>query len=303
MIAKKFESITEAYLWSLKNLETVKGLDHIIVELNAPLSQWKGDFSRFSFSQPLESMVPIAPYEQFHHEYEKLNHGGVFDEKSGKEWIEDRIKELCPLVEDIELLKKKILEFDEQMNSFLKKYSYRNRLLCYPEHGELSDSLCMRKRSSVSPDSETVNQLAVLIYKLAKDATSSWVYGVVSFYNPCFETLGLIADRRWGNIQQVPCLASLIFTLTNRYLNLLATWRHQTFDHKAYGNWISLAILLKLVVDITNELRAENTFPRKHSRVDIKTGNITSVACRADFVNSESRKAIYNIAKPHMQKI
>jgi len=306
MIAKEFESITEAYLWSLKNLETAYGftIDHLIVTLKNPLSKWKDDCSKFSFSRPFELIIPIAPYEQFHYDYEKLNNGGVFDKKSGKEWIKDRIEILCPLGEEIEHLKKTVRELDKYVGShFLKNYNYLNRLLRYPEFGDLPGSLCVRKRSNISSHPETLNQLAILIYKLAKDATNNWVYGVVSVYNPCVETLGLLADRRNGNIRQIPCLAALNFTMTNGYLNLFATWRHQTFDHKAYGNWISLVMLLKLIVDITNELRNDDSFPRKHSRVNVKAGNITSVACRADFVNPESRKAVFNIAKPYLPDI
>jgi hypothetical protein len=306
MIAKEFDSITEAYLWSLKNLELADGfsIDHLVVTLKKPLSKWKDDIAKFSFDQSLESIMPIAPYYQFHHEYEDLSKGGVFDKKSGKEWIKDRIRILCPVGEEIQHLKRAISELDKYVGqTFLKNYNYLNRLLKYPESGELSGSLCMRKRSIGLTSSNTLNQLAVLIYKLARDATYSWVYGVVSVYNPCVETLGLLADRRNGNIGQIPCLVTLNFTLTNGHLNLFAMWRHQTFDHKAYGNWISLVVLLKLVIDFTNELRTDDSFPRKHKRVDIKAGNITSVACRADFVNSLSRKAIYNVAKPYLQEM
>jgi len=306
MIAKEFESITEAYLWALKNLEMADRLsiDHLIVTLNNPLSEWRDDCSKFSFKQPFESILPIAPYEKFHYQYENLNTGGVFDKKSGKEWIKDRIEVLCPLGEEIGRLKKSIRELDKYAgNPFLKNYNYLNRLLRYPEFGEVPNSLCTKKRFSTSSYSGTLNQLAILIYKLAKDATNNWIYAVISVYNPCIETLGLWVDRRNGNIGQIPCLATLNFTLTNGYLNLFALWRHQTFDHKAYGNWISLVVLLKVVLDITNELRKDSSFHRKHSRVDLKAGDITSVACRADFVNSESRKAIYNVAKPYLPKV
>jgi len=93
MIAKQFESITEAYLWSLKNLEATDfSMDHLIITLRNPLSKWEDNISGFSFSQPFESIIPITPYEQFHYKYESLNKGGVFERKSGKEWIRDRIE-------------------------------------------------------------------------------------------------------------------------------------------------------------------------------------------------------------------
>lgn len=292
MIAKEFKSITEAYLWSLKKLQMTKrfSIDHLIVTLTNPLANWQSNISTFSADQELGSVMPIAPYEKFHSEYEKLNKGGVFNKKSGKDWIVDRIEILCPLGNEISSLKKSIREFDEKReHRFLENYDYLNRLIRYPELGESPSSLCMRKKASATSNSQTLNQLAVLIYKLAKDATYSWVYGVVSVYNPCIETLGLVPDRRNGDIGQIPCLTTLNFTLTDGHLNLFATWRHQTFDHKAYGNWFSLLVLLKLIVDVTNEFRMDNSFMRKHRRVNIKAGNVTSVACRADFVKTESR--------------
>jgi hypothetical protein len=68
--------------------------------------------------------------------------------------------------------------------------------------------------------------------------------------------------------------------------------RHQFFDIKAYGNWISLAVLLKIVCDLVNEMRTEFMHSPQHS---VKPGKITSVACRADFKNSSGMKKVYSL--------
>lgn len=132
MIAKEFESITGAYLWSLKKLEMNKfSIDHLIITLTNPLANWKSNISTFSIDQQLNSVMPIAPYEQFHDEYGRLNEGGVFDKKSGKsgkDWIIDRVKILCPLEGKIDDLKKSIREFDKMRGHHsLKKYNYLKR--------------------------------------------------------------------------------------------------------------------------------------------------------------------------------
>ena len=143
-----------------------------------------------------------------------------------------------------------------------------------------------------------INQLAVTIYKLAKDVPAhnqrSFVYSTISIHDPLKESLGLIGDRRTANIGQFPCLTSLDFKLTNNKVNLCALWRHQFFDIKAYGNWISLAVLLKTICDLTNDLRRKFL---KNRTTEINPGIITSIACRADFKyrKTSQMKKIYSL--------
>ena len=52
------------------------------------------------------------------------------------------------------------------------------------------------------------------------------------------------ASKPRPNARKLPCLAMLDFKPRRNRLNLLAVFRSQYFDTKAYGNFISLAILL-----------------------------------------------------------
>lgn len=104
------------------------------------------------------------------------------------------------------------------------------------------------------------------------------VYSAVSIFDPLKENLELVGDTRNGNIKGFPCLTVLDFKLFNSTLSLCSLWRHQFFDTKGCGNCIFLAIILKIVCDLTNKLRSEKNF-----KYQIKQGKITSIACRADF--------------------
>jgi len=127
-----------------------------------------------------------------------------------------------------------------------------------------------------------INQLAVLVYKLAKEVpqrdNKSFVYGSLPIYDPNKDCLNLVCDGRAESIGQYPCLTAIDVKLTENFINLCALWRHQYFDIKAYGNLISLAMLLKEICDVVNYFRREFGF-----KEEVKYGKITSIACRADF--------------------
>ena len=133
-----------------------------------------------------------------------------------------------------------------------------------------------------------VNQLALLIYKLARDVPQrcykSFVYGSLSVYDPNKDCLQLVCDKRVVSIGQFPCLTAIDVKLTGNAINLCALWRHQYLDTKAYGNLISLAMLLKVICDLVNYFRREFGF-----RKEVEYGKIASIACRADFSKYKSK--------------
>lgn len=90
---------------------------------------------------------------------------------------------------------------------------------------------------------------------------------------------------------QFPCLSTIDLKLTDNVLNLCTLWRHQYFDIKVYGNWISLAVLLKMVCDLANYFR--KVFGSKDKK--ITCGKITSIACRADFDKVIYRKRVFSL--------
>jgi hypothetical protein len=78
--------------------------------------------------------------------------------------------------------------------------------------------------------------------------------------------------------------------LSDNALNLCALWRHQYFDIKAYGNWISLALLMKIIGDLTNHFRKKFGF-----KEEVKYGKITSIASRADFSSNVDKGKVISL--------
>jgi len=273
-------TLTEAYVRSLELLRSNHHkVDHLTVEIFKSLNLG-------SLATPLEKnyerIITFRNYRKLHEKYKLIR----FGKRNGSDWIENRIKELCPTIKrELEELKgiiKRLRDFrDEIRNSgrrFLVKESYRDRILKY---GDYRNSLFQRFPKQV-------NQLAVIIFKLIEDVLkrqSSFVYAVISVFDPLKENLGLIGHKGFANIGPFPCLTALDFKLTNYRINLCAFWRHQYFDIKAYGNWISLAILLKIVCETVNYFQVK----------EVQPGKITTVACRADFKNPRFRKKVYRL--------
>jgi len=73
-----------------------------------------------------------------------------------------------------------------------------------------------------------------------------------------------------------PCLTMLDFKRERNQLHLIASWRAQCFDTKAYGNLISLALMLKEVC----------------RNVDLQPGHLISIAHKAFFKNSKNARLL-----------
>jgi len=73
-----------------------------------------------------------------------------------------------------------------------------------------------------------------------------------------------------------PCLTTLDFKRERNQLHLISSWRAQYFDTKAYGNLISLAMLLREV--------CENT--------GFQSGHLISIAHKAILKNSKNAKQL-----------
>jgi thymidylate synthase len=251
----KAGSIPEAYAKALQALKGKKGnsIDHLIVEVSKPLRETLPLTEKSNIISKYEELLTFGSFREFHEKYKSL----VLRNKSGKEWIEDRIRVLCPNIKQLmNEIKQLGVRCREELSQLRKQYGlgyqtedYVKRLTQYGDYGGMLHERWER----------TINQLAVIIYKLAKDVPyhkqKSFVYGVLSTFDPLKENLQLVCDKRTVNIGQFPCLSTIDLKLTDNVLNLCALWRHQYFDIKAYGNWISLALLLKMICDLTNYFR------------------------------------------------
>lgn len=284
-------NIPDAYLKALGILKVnSNSADHLVVEISNPLKEDAPHVEELDFVSEYEKIIEIEPYNEFHRGYESIK----FNAMSGVDWIRNRIDCLCPPVDtlrhdaiELDNYRKKLTRIHDQKKcGYLVGESYKIRATNY---GCYQGTL-------YSATKNPINQLAVIIYKLAKDVPAhnqhSFVYSIISIHDPLKENLGLIGDKRTVNIGQFPCLTSLDFKLTNDKVNLCALWRHQFFDIKAYGNWISLAVLLKTVCDLTNDLRKRFLGRMKG---EVSPGKITSIACRADFKDTSQMKKVYSL--------
>jgi len=75
-----------------------------------------------------------------------------------------------------------------------------------------------------------------------------------------------------------PCLTTLDFKSERKQLHLIASWRAQYFDIKAYGNLISLAMLLKEIC----------------KNVGLQPGHLISIAHKAILKNSKNAERLIN---------
>jgi len=285
----KAVTIPKAYAKALQVLKEEKGnsLDYLIVEVNKPFRETAPLKEKSNIISEYEEWLNFNAIREFHEAYKKLE----LRKKSGKEWIENRIRVLCPdikgLMSEIKRLDKCTMELSELMKQYGLRYQEEDYVKRLTQYGDYGSMLYEHWK-------KPVNQLAVIIYKLAKDVPyhkqKSFVYGVLSICDPLKENLQLVCDRRTVNMGQFPCLSSIDLKLTDNVLSVCAFWRHQYFDIKAYGNWISLAVLLKMVCALTNYFRG--VFGFKDS---IAYGKIISVACRADFANNSCKKAVFSL--------
>lgn len=285
-------NIPQAYFKALQILSVSDGsLDHLMIEVSKPLNKMAPLTWRDNVISKYEYLIAFGSFRDFHEKYKDLK----LRNKSGKDWIEDRIRVLCP---NMKQLMNEVRWLDSTCRGRLSKLRRRSGLAYRTE--DYVDRLTRYgdyKRTLYERWKRTLNQLAVIIYKLAKDVPyhrqKSFVYGVLSILDPLKENLQLICDGRTANIGQFPCLSTIDIKLTNNVLNLCALWRHQFFDIKAYGNWISLALLMKIICDSTNYFRRQFGF----KNVKIKYGKITSIACRADFSNNQNKKKVFSLLK------
>jgi len=282
----KAVSIPEAYAKALRLLGNVKSnsIDHLVIAVEKPLlptppltenSDIVSNYERFlNFESSKDPSGKTL--RAFHEEYKKLKLG----DKSGEGWIQDRIKVLCPSVKELMEEVRRIFKIREELLDI--KQRYRNLTYREEHYVQRLTSFGDYRGMLYEYWREGINQLAVLIYKLAKEVpqrgNKSFVYGSLSIYDPNKDCLNLVCDRRVESIRQYPCLTAIDVKLTENSMNLCALWRHQYFDIKAYGNLISLAMLLKEICDVVNYFRREFGF-----KEEVKYGKITSIACRADF--------------------
>jgi len=292
----KAVSIPEAYVNALRFLRSVKGnsIDHLIIVVEKPLLP---TLTLTEDSDIIASYEKFLNFESsrdpsgntlraFHEEYKKLKLG----DKSGEEWIQDRIKVLCPSVKELMEEVRRIIRNSGELLNIKRRYclkyreeEYKQRLMRYGYYGNR-----LSKYLEIGILKEGINQLAVIIYRLIKHQTS-FAYGTLSVLDPIKDCLQLLCDERLiyndkkpGPIKYYPCLTALDVKLRDNVVNLCALWRHQYFDTKAYGNIISLAMLLKEICDLVNYFRRESG-----SNKMVKYGKITSIACRADFSKKE----------------
>jgi hypothetical protein len=280
-------TIPEAYFRALQVLKNEDSLDHLVVKIRKPLLEASPLTLNINVASKYEDLIDFGSYRDFHEKYKWL----TLRNKSGGDWIKDRIRVLCP---DVKELSEEIRQLDvkcrKELSALRSKYglvykteNYVDRLTRY---GNYEGMLYMHW-------SRPLNQLAIIIYKLAKDVPrhgqKSFVYGVLSIFDPLKENLQLICNGRTANIGQFPCLSIIDLKLSDNTLNLCALWRHQYFDIKAYGNWISLALLMKIICDLTNHFR------KKFGFKEVKYGKITSIASRANFSSNVDKGKVISL--------
>jgi hypothetical protein len=90
----KAGSIPEAYAKALQALKRKKGnsIDHLIVEVSKPLRETLPLTEKSNIISKYEELLTFGSFREFHKKYKSL----VLRNKSGKEWVEDRIRVLCP---------------------------------------------------------------------------------------------------------------------------------------------------------------------------------------------------------------
>lgn len=105
--------------------------------------------------------------------------------------------------------------------------------------------------------------------------TYNWLYNRIFCLTCHYE------DRKFSHLHlskmpNPPCLTLLDFKPEQEKLHLIAFWRAQYFDTKAYGNLISLAVLLGNVCRYTG----------------FQSGHVISIASKAIFKNMRDGKSL-----------
>ena len=237
------KNITDAYIATLENLLSKKIHPyHVVSEIIEPIVDGKLNFNK-----------------KCHELFEDHELQGEGKERwKGRQWIKNRINVLCPQDMKIKPNKREVREPNLRT---AKNSSYFDRLTKY------GMPVCVKGEKV-----ESIDQLNCV-------ATRFWSKKhvhktIVGNYLTCVlvdPRLDLYSFSKFNRAQvgktAPPCLTLIDFKDEGDRLHLFAVFRSQFFDTKAYGNWISLAILLQNMCGAT----------------DYKPGKIVSVALKALF--------------------
>lgn len=256
MISEK--NITDAYIATLENLLSKKIPPYYVVsEIIEPIVDGELNFNK-----------------KYHELFEDHKFQGEEKERwRGRQWIKNRINVLCP--QDMKIKPNK-REAREPNLRTAKNSSYFDRLTKY--------GMPVGVRGQ---EVKFVDQLNCV-------ATRSWSKKHVHKTLVCNYLTCVLVDPRldlysFSKFKRAqvgktapPCLTLLDFKDEGDRLHLFAVFRSQFFDTKAYGNWISLAILLQEMCRAT----------------DYKPGKILSVALKALFKVKKDAEDLLEKVKP-----
>jgi len=218
--------------------------------------------------QPLNVTSTSENYKDFlnlrkdiHEEYEKREFGVASERKKGKKWIEDRINVVCPRNIGITAI-----PLNEPRNYSIEE-KYWERLCGY---------------AAGQKPREPLNQLRAVASRLKYIATTTKRGSTdncltCAVFDPIKDLYPILQNPKPHQMGRhpPPCLTLLDFKVENKKLHLFAMFRCQYFDTKAYGNWISLGVLL-------NRMCQES---------GLEPGKIVSLACKVTFSTKDAKDA------------